>query len=117
MSQVRVFFPHRFSLQIDGIGVMHEAVEDGIGKRRVADDLVPLFNRKLRSDDGRAQSMSVIEDVEQVPALFGIECRESPVIEDNEVGFSELGENFGIGAVAARDGDVSQQAGDAQVTS
>ena len=34
--------------------------------------------------------MSVVEDVEQVAALLGVECCESPVIEDDEVGFGEL---------------------------
>ena len=40
MSQVSAFFPHGFSLQIDGVSVVDEAVEDGIGKRRVADEFM-----------------------------------------------------------------------------
>ena len=94
---------------------MHESVEDGIGEGGVADDFMPLFDWQLRGDEGRTQAMSVVEDVEQVAALLGIECREPPVIEDEEVGFGELGEVLGIGAVAASDGDVGQKAWDAEV--
>ena len=73
MSQVGVFFPHRFSFQINGVSVMDEAVEDGIGEGGVADEFMPLLDRQLRGDDGGTESMAVIEDVEQVTALLGIE--------------------------------------------
>jgi hypothetical protein len=45
MSQVSAFFAHGFSLQIDGVSVVDEAVEDGIGEGRVADEFVPLLDR------------------------------------------------------------------------
>ena len=109
------FFAHGFSFHVDGVSVVHESVEDGIGEGGVADDFMPLFDWQLRGDEGRTQAMSVVEDVEQVAALLGIECREPPVIEDEEVGFGELGEVLGIGAVAASDGDVGQKAWDAEV--
>ena len=32
---------------------MHEAVEDGVGERRVADDVVPFLDGELAGDDGR----------------------------------------------------------------
>ena len=40
--------------------------------------------------DGRVQRVPVVEDVEQVPPLFSIEYRESPVIEDDEVSLVKL---------------------------
>ena len=73
LGQVVVFFSHGFSFQIERVGVVHEAVEDGIGECGIADDVVPLFDRQLRGDDGRTGGVSVIEDVEQVAALLGIE--------------------------------------------
>ena len=77
---------------------MHESVEDGIGECGIADDVVPLFDRQLRGDDGGACRVSVIEDVEQVAALFGIERCQALVIKDDEIGLRKLGEEPGIGA-------------------
>ena len=59
--------------------------------------------------------MAVIEDVEQIAALLGIEVRKPPVVEDDEVGFRELREKLVISAVAAGDGDIGQQPRDTQV--
>ena len=85
---------------------MHESVEDSVGECGLTDDVVPLFDRQLRGDDGGACRVSVIEDVEQVAALFGIERCQAPVIKDDEIGLRKLGEEPGIGAVAAGDADV-----------
>ena len=54
--------------------------------------------------------------VEEVSALLIIARGESPVIEDEEVGFGELAQEFGVGAVAASDGDVGQEPRDVGVT-
>ncbi|MFT4585323.1 MAG: hypothetical protein ACI915_004544 [Gammaproteobacteria bacterium] len=62
LSQVRLFFPHRFPFQIDGVGVVHKSVEDGIGKRWVADDLVPLFNRKNLEPKIKGHSQNQFRD-------------------------------------------------------
>ena len=35
-----------------GGGIVDEAVEDGVGQRRIADDVVPVFDRNLTGDDG-----------------------------------------------------------------
>ena len=85
---------------------MHESVEDGIGECGLPDDVVPLFDRQLRGDDGGPGGMPVVEDVEQVATLLGIQWCQSPVIEDDEIGLGELGEEPRIGAVAAGDDDV-----------
>ena len=34
-------FPHAFPLQLDAVGVVDQAVQDGVGQGRVADQLVP----------------------------------------------------------------------------
>ena len=40
------------------MGIVHEAVEDGVGECRVADDAVPLLDGKLAGDDRRADAVS-----------------------------------------------------------
>ena len=43
---------HAFPFQDEAVGVVDEAVEDGVGQRRIADDVVPVFDRNLAGDDG-----------------------------------------------------------------
>ena len=52
---------------------MNEAVEDGVGECRVADDVVPLLDRGLAGDDGRADAVPVLEDFEQIVPVLGAE--------------------------------------------
>jgi hypothetical protein len=51
------------------MGVVHEAVQDAIGKRRIADLFVPARNGKLRCEDGRAYLIAVLADLPEVTAL------------------------------------------------
>ena len=48
---------------------MHEAIEDGVRDGRIADDLVPMVDRNLAGDDGRALAMAVVHNLEQVPSV------------------------------------------------
>ena len=41
-------FAQRFALEIDPIGVVHQAVEDGVGQGRIADQFVPVVHLLLR---------------------------------------------------------------------
>ncbi len=45
--QPRMPFPHGFALQGDLVGIMHEAVEDRIGQRRIPQGLMPVLDRQL----------------------------------------------------------------------
>ena len=38
-------FTHGFSFQIDLVGVVDQAIEDGIGQRRIADHVMPFLQR------------------------------------------------------------------------
>ena len=60
---------HRLSFQVEGVGVVHEAVEDGVGERGVTDDLVPVFGGELAGDQGRAPFVTVFEDFQEVAAI------------------------------------------------
>jgi len=42
------------ALEFDPIGVVDDAVEDGVGQRGIADDLVPARDRQLTGDQQRA---------------------------------------------------------------
>ena len=45
-------FSHGVSVELDAIGVVDEAVEDGVGEGGFIDNIVPGIDRKLACDEG-----------------------------------------------------------------
>lgn len=94
---------------------MNEAVEDGVGEGRIADDLAPLLDRNLAGDDRRSALMAVLQDFEEI-ALFGLcERRQTPVVQDQELDARETFEQAAIAAVAASKCERLEQARDAVI--
>src|SRR5215510_1678220 len=60
----------RRSVEIQPVGGVHEAIEDGIGDGRIWDQLVPMLDGDLAGDDRGASAVTVVDDVEQVAALL-----------------------------------------------
>ena len=94
---------------------MHEAVEDGVGERRVADDVVPFLDGELAGDDGLPDAVSVLEDFEQVVPVLGAERGEPPVVEHEDLGLGERFEQVRITTVGAGDGERAEQPGQREV--
>ena len=67
------------------MGVVNEAVQDGVAVGGVSDHVMPGGQGKLRGDDRRSASISLLEDFEQVVSGAGIERLEAEVIEDEEI--------------------------------
>ena len=44
-------FAEALALEDNPVSIMHEAIENGICDGRIADDLVPVLDRKLAGDD------------------------------------------------------------------
>ena len=63
-------FPSRRTFQLEAVSVVDEAVEDGVGDCRISEVVVPLFDRDLARDDGRARGVAVLKDLEHVTALL-----------------------------------------------
>ena len=59
------------------MGVVNEAIEDGVGVGGVADDLMPGRHGKLRGDDRRPAPVSLFEDFQQIVAGAGVEGLEA----------------------------------------
>ena len=43
---------HRVSFQVELVGAVHEAIEDGVGQGRLSDDIMPFFKGELTGRDG-----------------------------------------------------------------
>ncbi|MGY3146424.1 hypothetical protein ACVWYQ_003423 [Bradyrhizobium sp. USDA 3397] len=81
--------PQALAVEIDPVGVMDQAVENGVGVGGVADQRVPLIDGKLAGDDGGAVAVAVLEDLQEVVAGRGVERLEAPVVEDEEIDAAE----------------------------
>ena len=54
-------------------------------------------------------SIAVLDDLEQVASVLGVELRQAPVVDDEDLGFGDGGEELGIASVGACDGQFAQQ--------
>ena len=63
------------------MGVVNDAVEDGIGVGRGADHRVPFVDGDLARQDGPAASMAFFEDLVEIAAGAGVERFEPPIVE------------------------------------
>ena len=64
---------------------MDETVENGVGDGWVGDHLMPMVDRDLAGDDGRATLMAVVDDLKEIATLVGGERSQSPVVEDEKL--------------------------------
>ena len=97
------------------MGVVEEAVEDGVAEGGIADDIVPVLDGHLVGEQGAAAGVAVVEDLEKVmPPLSG-EGGEAPVVEDEEPGSGEPLDELGVAAVAAGEGEFVEEPREAVV--
>src|SRR5258708_16780723 len=73
------------SLEFDGGGVVDEAIEDWVGDGGMSDNFVPAIDGQLAGDDDRTSFISVLDDLEQIAALIGVERLRSPVIKNEQI--------------------------------
>ena len=67
--------------EIDAVGVVEEAIEDGVGIGRIADHGMPFVDRDLAGEDGRAAAVAFLEDLVEVVASAGVKRFETPIVE------------------------------------
>jgi len=70
---------------------MHDTVANGIGEGGIADDVEPFCHRDLGGNDGGCAVIAVFDDLQQREAGLGVECQEPEVIEDEDGGMRDAG--------------------------
>src|SRR5499427_5286408 len=95
--------------------IVDDAIEDGVGVSRIADQLVPFVDRDLAGDDRRSAAVAFFENLEQIVARGGIERLEPPVVEDEQLHAAERPLDAGIATVAAGEREIGEQLGNALV--
>ena len=83
--------------------------------RRVGEVVVPLRRRELAGDDRGAGAGAIFEEFEEVAAILIAERAEAPVVEDEDVGAGEAGEEADVAAVGVGEREFLEEARDAAV--
>jgi hypothetical protein len=86
------------------LGIAHrgtiegEAIVDGVGEGRLADDFVPCLDRELAGDQLRAGAGAVLDERHEVAPLIRRQPIRSPAIEDQQVSRCAQEIRWSIGA-------------------
>lgn len=72
------------------MGVVNEAVEDGIGEGGIAEVGVPAIDGELAGDEGGAFVVTILQEFEQITLMRIGKRGESEVIDDQELGLGEV---------------------------
>lgn len=111
----RVLFAQRVALELEAMGVVHDAIEDGVGDGRLGDDVVPAVDRNLAGDQGGASTTALFNDLQQIAALVGAERFEAEVVEDEQADLAEPLHEAWMATVAAGQRELGEQPGDALI--
>jgi hypothetical protein len=97
------------------MGVVDQAIEDRIGQRGISDLGMPFIHQELSGHEGGTESMTVFEEFQEVPALFIGQGGQTPVVQDDKIGFSQGGQELGVAPVAFGDLEVLEEAGETEI--
>ncbi len=90
---------------------VNDAVEDRVSQGGIPDDLVPAADRDLAGDQQRTLSVAVVDDLEQVAALLGIERLGPPVVDDQQADALQASSSAAAGGLRRARGEVGEQRG------
>src|SRR4029077_2318933 len=100
----------RRAFEVDAMGAMDDAVENGVSQGGITDDFMPAIDRDLAGDQQRPPVVTVVDDLEQIAALLGIERFRPPIVDDQQAGAFERGHQPRQPAFAARLGEIGEHA-------
>ena len=93
------------------MGVVDDAVEDGVSDGGFADEVVPFGDGELCGDEGGSSAVSFFADFEEVEPLAVGEAMCTPVVEMRELDPCELVDEPGEPPVEAGHGEVLEETG------
>src|SRR5271163_3525861 len=101
--------------EFDAVGVVNDAVEDGVGEGGNANQVVPSVDWNLTGDDERSLVVTIFDDFEHISCLVGYHRLWSPIVQDEQFDSGDGSQQPGVTGVAMRDGQVGEQSGHAHV--
>jgi hypothetical protein len=91
---------------------MDQAVKDRVGQRRITQGLMPVLDGQLAGDQRGPAIMAVFDDLQQVATVCITERREPPVIQDQQVGLGQGGQEFARASIAFRNRSFLEESGE-----
>ena len=67
------------------MGVVDEAVEDGVGEGRLTDEIVPAVDRELAGDQGGGATVAIVDDLQQIATRVGVQGCQAPIVENEQL--------------------------------
>ena len=105
--QLCLSLPHGFTFETDLVGVVNQAIQNGIRQGGVTDHAMPFLKRELARGDSRPSAMPVFQHFQQVPPVLRTQFHESPVIQDQHIHFGEIRQKFVVLTIALGNGQFS----------
>ena len=93
------------------MGLVDDPIEYGVGEGRLADDIVPGVDGQLTGQKDRTVAVTVLDDLHEVASLRASKPVGVPVVEDQQVGADELPEQARKAAIAMREFELGEEAG------
>lgn len=94
---------------------MDQAIQDGIGQGRIPDLGVPFIHRELSGDESGTKAVPIFEEFQKVSALFVGQGGYSLVVQGDQIGFRQGGQELGITAVPFGDLKVLEETGETEI--
>jgi len=92
----------------DGIGIVDNAVADGVSQGGCTDFCVPATHVKLGAEDGGGLFVTVLSQLQQVVGLGFLEGIEQPFVQDEQLEHPALPHDFAVGALGTSHGQFRQ---------
>lgn len=85
----------------DLVGSVEDAIADGVGDRRVGEEVVPSLVFQLTRDDRGAEAVAIFEDLEEIAARILGQRSDREVVENKNVDLRDAREQTRMRAVGA----------------
>jgi hypothetical protein len=110
-----LLFSEGFAPELDPMGVVDDAIEDGVGQGRIADQIMPSIDRDLAGDQRGTSAVPFLGDLQEVAALFRTERFQPPIVQDQQLHSAECPHKPGVTTIAMCQRQIGEQPGDTLV--
>lgn len=89
--------------------VVDQPIQDGIGEGGIANEVMPVLDWDLARDQRGPSASAVVDDFEEIAAFPITERSEAPVIENDELRFRKVEQEFPVRAIGVRVNEILAQ--------
>jgi len=89
--------------------IVYEAIEDRIGDGCLFDVIVPPVDGQLSHYHCGRESVSVFHDFQEITPFGRAHGREAEIVDDEDLGLSELFHDAWVGAIGPRDAEILEE--------